>query len=270
MPTPYDGKLYWWHWKGDVVPYEAVRDLAADVVKRTPNVAGICVKSSNGALWQGEWGDDKRSMAIMGLQSIQDWAGILDEHGLELHLWAVLRGEDIEGEIHKVIQASNVQGVRSMILDVEAGERYFGSQPAETVAQMAQTIRQSVREDFHIGLCLFTRDDEPQQIHIDRWLPHVDSLHPMVYHWDFSEGSGQPEPYIDQAFETLQSYGLPVVPLLGTYPDPTSGRFPPPEHAYDGAMYARQKGAAGVGYFRLGDAAVLEAQTIEAVAKVRF
>ncbi len=252
--TPFDERILWWYWRGVAVRENSIAELAQTVRTQTPNVAGIAVKSSNGALWQGEYDDPKRSMAIVGPESLRRWADVLAQHDLELHLWCVVHGQDVPGEARRIIEACAVPGVRSMILDVEAGERYFGSHPPEVARDLITRVRSEIPADCHLGLCFFARGDEPAKIHIDEWLPHVQSLHPMVYHWDFSNGTSGPQPYLDEAFERLAPYELPIVPILGTYPDPDSGKPVPEAHMVEAAHYALAKGAAGISYFVLSTA----------------
>lgn len=253
-PTPFDRRILWWYWRGAAVRENSAAELAQTVRTQTPNVAGIAVKSSNGALWQGDYDDSKRAMAITGPKSIRAWGTVLAQHDLELYLWCVVHGQDVEGEAQRIIEACAVPGVRAMILDVEAGERYFGSQPPETARALIERVRAGIAEDFHLGLCLFVRGDEPEKIHIDEWIPHVQSLHPMVYHWDFSNGTAGPQAYLDEAFSRLEPYDLPVVPILGTYPDPDSGKPIPEAHMVEAGRYAIAKGAVGVSYFVLSTA----------------
>ncbi len=228
--------------------------LAAAVRTHTPNVAGVAIKTSNGKDWQGHHDDTKAAMAVVGPGSIAQWVTALSAHGLEAHAWCVVHGRDIEVEARRVLEACHVPGLRSMILDVEAGERYFGGQPADVARAFICRVRAELPGTFHLGLCLFVRGDEPEKIHLEEWLPYVNSLHPMIYHWDFSSGSSGPRPYLDEAFSRLAPYGLPLVPILQTYPDPESGKPVPEAHIVEAGDYAFQKGAAGISFFRLGAA----------------
>lgn len=254
MTTPFDGRILWWHWRGAAVRENSVAELAQTVKTHTPNVAGIAIKTSNGSQWQGDYDDPKPILAIFGPESIRAWVDELRRHDLETHLWCVVHGQNVETEAARIIEACQVPGIRSMILDVEAGERYFGSKPPETARALITQVRAGIPPELHLGLCFFAHEDEPQKIHIDEWLPHVQSLHPMIYHWDFSHGAGRPEPYIDETFARLAPYGLPIIPILGTYPDPQTQQPVPEEHITAAGVYALQKGARGISYFILGTA----------------
>lgn len=267
MISPYANGLTWWHWQGGVVEQATIAELAQFVTTQTPNASGIAIKTSNGRDWQGVYQDPKPALAITGPERIADWVDELARHGLDTHMWCVLHGQDVPSEAEKIAAACNVPGVRSMILDVEAGDRYFGSHPPQVARDLIARVRRDIPPGFHLGLCLFTQNDEPRRIHIDEWLPHIDSLHPMVYHWDFSDGQGTPEPYLDQAFDVLHDYNLPIVPILGTYTDPTSGLYVPDDHLYRGGTYALKHGAAGIGLFRLG---ATGSGAFQALSRIRF
>lgn len=204
MTTPFDDRILWWHWRGGAVVQRTIDELAAYVRAEMPNVSGIAIKTSNGRDWQGAYDDPVPAMAINGPESIATWVDELDRHGLETHLWCVVHGQNIDAEAARIIEACEVDGVRSMILDVEAGEQYFGSKPPAAARALIERVRGAIPDDFHLGLCLFARQGEPERIHIREWLPHVQSLHPMIYHWDFSRGEGEPEPYIDETFAARQ------------------------------------------------------------------
>ncbi len=255
MSTPFDRRILWWHWRGSAVAENTIADLAHTVCTQTPNVAGIVIKTSNGAQWQGDYDDDKPALAITGPASIQVWVTTLQQHDLETHLWCVVHGQDIAAEAQRIIDACHVPGVKSLILDVEAGERYFGSQPPEAARALITRVRAHIPPDFHLVLCLFVQSDEPDHIHINEWLPHIHSLPPMVYHWDFSPATSGPRPYLNAAFARLAPYRLPLVPILGTYPDPHTGQPVPAAHLTAAGRHAFELGAAGISYFRFGSAA---------------
>ncbi|MBI5957187.1 MAG: hypothetical protein HY866_00530 [Chloroflexi bacterium] len=267
MPTPFDKRILWLHWMGDAVGEATPRKLAQTVKQFSPNAAGIAIKTSDGAFWQGK-NDTKKSMAISGPAMIKTWATELAQEGLETHLWCVVRGQNVDAEASIIIQAcnvSNVADIRSMILDVEVGPQYFGSQTADVVRRLIRKIRDGIPPHFHLALCFDYRGNHPRDIFIQEWLPSVQSLHPMVYHWEFSSGTSDATPYLDTCFRTLAGYNLPIVPMLQAYDDPISRTPVPPEQIADAGVYAMKKGAAGLTYFRLGTAGAPE---LRAVARI--
>jgi hypothetical protein len=141
-----------------------------------------------------------------------------------------------------------------MLLDVEVGQLYFGGQSPETARRLIRKISTAIPGNIHLGLNFDARGTHPQSIHIDEWLPYVHSLHPMVYHWHFSEATRGPRQYLDEAFRVCEKWNLPIVPMLQAYPDPATGLRVPTDHVYDAGIYAFQLGAAGITYFRLGTA----------------
>lgn len=252
MQTPFDRRILWVHWKGDAVQERTIGEMADVIVRDTPSVAGVLVKSSNGAVWQGDLGD-KRAMAITGTESIKRWVDELAQRGLETHLWCVITGNDIFAEAQLIVQACQVPGVKSMLLDVEGGTAYFGGKTAADARNLIARIRAGIDPDFHLGLNFDARGSHPASIHIDEWIPHVQSLHPMVYHWEFGSGRNGPERYLDDAFGVSVRYGLPVIPMLQTYPNPTNPPNPMPEdEIVKAGTYAFQKGATGITLFRYG------------------
>lgn len=257
MATPFDKKIFWLHWMGRSVGENTIEELVQTVRRYTPNVGGIAIKTSDGEYWQGRY-DNKPDMAVNGPDDVLRWAKTLARNGLRTYLWCVIRGDNVDDEARVIAEACRVRGVQGMLLDVEAGEGYFGGQSAETARRLINKIRNASPNGFHIALNLDARGTHPQRIHINEWLPHVDSLHPMVYHWHFSEGTRGPRQYIDEAFRSLAQYNLPIVPMLQAYEDPSTGTRVPEDHIYDAGVYSFQKGAAGISYFRLGSASAQE------------
>ncbi len=248
MTTPFDRRILWVHWEGDAVTERTVGEMADAIKQNTPNVAGVLLKTSNGATWQGSL-DRKTAFAVNGATSIQAWVNELNQRGLETHLWCVVRGNDIGAEAEIVAQACNVAGVKSMVLDVEGGADYFGGKTAADARNLITRIRAAISNSFHLGLNFDARGSHPTNIHIDEWIPHVQSLHPMVYHWEFGSGKNGPEAYLDDTFGVLNRYGLPIVPMLQTYPTPSTM---PEIEVTKAGNYAFTKGAVGISLFRYG------------------
>lgn len=257
MSTPFDKRIIWIHWMGRAVGEDTIEELVRTVKTHSPNVKGIAIKVSDGADWQGKY-DDNPNMAINGPDDILRWAKILARNGLQTHLWCVVRGQDVDEEARVIGTAARVRGIRSMILDVEAGEGYFGGATPDIARRLINKIHNAAPNNLHFALNFDARGTHPQAIFIDEWLPFMDSLHPMVYHWHFSEGTRGPRLYLDEAFRNLEKYNLPIVPMLQAYNDPSSGTRVPEDHIYEAGIYSFQKGAAGISYFRLGTAGPLE------------
>lgn len=248
MTTPFDRRVLWIHWEGEAVRETSIEALADNIKRETPNVAGVVIKTSNGAQWQGAF-DQRRALAIDGPGDIQRWVQVLSERGLETHAWCVVQGQDINKEADLIIAACNTPGVKSMLLDVEGGANYFGGKTAQDARDLITRVRAGIHPDFHLGLNFDARGSHPASIHIQEWIPHVQSLHPMVYHWEFGSGRHGPEAYLNDAFGVLVRYGLPVVPMLQTYPTPEPV---PEDQVFHAGDYAFAKGAVGLTYFRYG------------------
>lgn len=251
MPTPFDKQIIWIHWMGRVVREKSIRELAETIKTKCPSATGIAIKSNDGNDWQGSYDTDP-AMEINGPQDIFKWARELARNGLQTHLWCVVRGVNPDAEADVIIEACKVPGIRSMILDVEGGPQYFGGRPPSVARHMIQRIRAGIPSDFHLALNFDYRGSHPDSIHFNEWLPHIQSLHPMVYHWHFSESTRGPERYLEDMFNKLRPYNLPIVPMLQAYPDPSTNFMVPDEHMYRAGVYSYEHGAAGISYFRIG------------------
>jgi hypothetical protein len=241
MTTPFDRRLLWVHWQGEVVRENSIEALADAIKRESPNVSGVVVNTSTGAQWQGAF-DGRRALAIDGPGDVQRWVHVLTERGLSMHGWAVLRGEDILAESDLVIAACKVPGLQTMLLHVEAG--VFKS--AADARLLITRVRAALPPEFHLGLNFDLRGSS---IYLQEWLPYVQSLHPTIFYWDTSGGRQGPDSYLDDAFGTLVRYGLPIIPMLQTYPRPSPV---PEEQVVHAADYAFVKGAVGLTFFRYG------------------
>ena len=242
---------------GDKVGEKDIRQLAATVKKYSPNASGIAVKTSDGPVWQGIY-DTNPLMAVRGVQSIQTWVQELANFGLETHLWCVLMGRNPDAEANLVTQACRVSGVRSMRLDVNVRDWYESGLSAAVAETLIGKIRAELSANFHLALSFDPRGDNLNNIYIDTWAPYVQSLHPRIFHWEYSEGLRGPEEYLDEAFTTLAKYNLPIVPILQAYKDPATQKHVPENDIFDAGGYALTKGAPGISFFRLGEAGPVE------------
>ena len=95
-PTPYDGKIAVWHWKGSAVSEDTAAELLSNIKSKAPNVNQIWVKISNGVDWMGRF--DSSAMAINGPESIDQWVTACQAAGFEFHAWCVPQGLDVDAE----------------------------------------------------------------------------------------------------------------------------------------------------------------------------
>ena len=226
MTTPFDGRLLWWHWRPDSVTFNTRTALAAEVRERTPGAAGVVVKVAHGHTWQGPRASNS-PLAIINPDDVAAWAASLAGYELDCHIWATQVGADPQTEAMIVAQAANAPGVKSVILDVEPYAGFWRGD-VEDVAQYMRTLTASAPDDLHIGMSVDSRTaGKLAQIHFRTWLAteRIGSLHPQVYWHDFGLPFGIA---LHECTDTLAGYGLPIYPVLGTYPNPRTGVAVPP------------------------------------------
>ncbi len=245
LPTPYDGRVAVWHWKGAVLQDNSIDELAQRLNRVAPHVTEVFVKISDstqqtGADWQGRW-DSKAELALTGPESIDRWVSALGRYGMNFHAWCVARGLDSEAETDLIIQACQRPGVRSLILDVEpyAG---FWTGGREGIRPFMLRIRRQIPGNFHIGISVDPRRHHFRHIWPEEWRPFVDSVHPQVYWVTFGV---LPEVALREAWDVWKDYGLPIVPVLQGDADSAEIRV---AHT----LARRRYGAPGTALWRLG------------------
>lgn len=256
MATPYDGKIGLVYWSGRSVGENSIGDLAESIRRWLPRVpVAVYVKTSDGDAWQGQF-DSKPQMAINGPADVARWVNTLAEFDLEFHAWCVVKGVNVPGEAERIIEVCKVPGVKSMLLDVEDGPKYFDGGPGDA-RHLVQRVRVNIPRRFHLGLNFDARGQHPKHIHVTQWLPYVGSLHPMVYHKDFGLSVEQA---LHNAFAVCRTMNKPIYPMLQAY-----GGVPA-DDLRRGAEVTRQLGGTGVSYFRLGTMGQAEFRALQGVS----
>jgi murein DD-endopeptidase MepM/ murein hydrolase activator NlpD len=210
--SPYEGKIYLWHWEGDAVGEPDIPSVASTLRNYGQAVDGLFIKTSNATSWQGAY-DSKTTMEINGPADVAKWVNTLSPYGYEVHIWAVVKGLDVPGEIDKIVTAAKVPGVRSLILDVEPYEQFWQG-TRDDVVRLMSGIRAQLGNDFHIGISVDPRAHWYDAIFPDAWRPHVNSVHPQCY---WGEMGRTPQDVITETYTVWGSYGLPIYPVLQAY-----------------------------------------------------
>ncbi|MGQ9887409.1 MAG: peptidoglycan DD-metalloendopeptidase family protein [Aggregatilineales bacterium] len=244
-PTPYDGKVAVWHWRGDIVPEATIDELARNLRQAVPHVGAVFVKTSDytprsGARWQGFW-DTKRALAIDGPASIDRWVETLAKYGLDFHAWCVPRGLDERAETDLIIQACQRPGVKSMILDVEPYDGFW-SAGREGIRPFMLRIRRELPGRFHIGLAVDPRPQHYRAIFPEEWFPFVQSVHPMAYWATFRRS---PEAVLAEVYQVWGGYGRTIIPILQADAQPVDINT---AHV----LATQRHGAPGLSWWRLG------------------
>jgi len=238
-PTPYDGKVALWHWKGTSVPETSIEQLVANIKSRTPNVKQIWVKTSDGTDWMGEYDDS--ALAINGPESVDRWVQVLEANDMEFHAWCVPHGLDIPRETALINAVCQRPGVKSMILDIEpyAGFWQGGRNP---IRPFMLAIRQAIGNRFHIGMSMDPRPHHYDSIFPSEWSPFINSVHPQTYWFTFRR---EVDEVIDEVYRTWQPYGKPIIPAL-------QGDAPILDQEEAHTLTTQKYGSQGVSWWRYG------------------
>ncbi len=239
-PTPFDGKIALWHWRGNVLPYLSIEQLAADIKAKAPAVNALWVKTSDGSDWMSRF-DNREALAISGPESIARWVQTLQRFGIEFHAWCVPKGQNLTAETDLIIQTCNVPGVKSMILDVEPYEGFWRA-PASVVRPYMTRVRQAISPGFHIGMSMDPRQQHFATIFPDEWFPFVDSVHPQSYWSTFRR---TPAATLEDAYRVWGAYGRPIIPAL-------QGDASAADMQQAQALATQVYGAKAVSWWRLG------------------
>lgn len=214
--TPYDGKIYLWHWKGSGLAEQTIEDVVRTIKQWAPQVKGVFVKTSDGSDWLGRY-DPQPNLAINGPDDIMRWVKVLNANGLEFHAWAVPKGEQIEAEADIIVAASTIPGVKSMILDVEPYPGFWLA-GKDNIRPFMTRVRRGVGGDFHLGMSVDPRRNHYDSIYPSEWRPFINSVLPQMY-WALFERDLRE--VLDETYATWSSFGLPIVPVLqGNAPTP--------------------------------------------------
>ena len=246
MPaTPYDGRVAVWHWKGGVLPYNSIDELAQELKRNAPRVTEVFVKISDsteqhGANWQGRW-DSNAELALTGPERIDRWVSALGRYGMNFHAWSVARGLDTVAETRLIVEACRRPGVRSLILDVEPYVGFW-SGGQEGIRPFMLRIRRQLPASFHIGMSVDPRRHHFRGIWPGEWRPFVNSVHPQVYWVTFGN---LPEEALQEAWDVWSDFGLPIVPVL-------QGDAEPREIRAAHTLSTHRHRAPGVAWWRLG------------------
>lgn len=209
-PTPYDGMIAVWHWKGTGISERSIEEFVTNLKRSAPNVRQVWVKTNDGTDWQGRFDAGGGDMAVTGVAAIERWVRILNQYGLEFHAWGVPKGENVEAESNLISTICRVPGVQSMILDVEPYTGFWRS-GREPIRPLMSSIRTKIGGRFHIGMSVDPRPQHYTSVFPEEWFPFVNSIHPQCYWATFRD---DPESVIASAFNVWKPFGKPIIPAL--------------------------------------------------------
>ena len=238
-PTPYDGKVAVWHWKGSAVPQNTIREALEDIKAKAPNVSQVWVKITNGEQWMSEY--DNSDMAISGAGSVDQWVAACQAASLEFHAWCVPKGLKVRDEAAIIVEACSRPGVQSLILDIEPYADYWQG-GAEAVRPFMLELRRGLGTRFHIGMSVDPRRQHYHTVFPNEWDPFVDSIHPQTYWRTFR---ATPEDALSAVWSVWGGYNKPIIPVL-------QGSAPASEQTEAHTLSTQAHGAKGLSWWRYG------------------
>lgn len=238
-PTPYDGKVAVWHWKGSAVAQNTIREVLDDIKAKAPNVSQVWVKITNGVYWMSQY--DNSDMAISGAGSVDQWVAACQAAGLEFHAWCVPKGLNVRDETSIIVEACSRPGVQSLILDIEPYADYWQG-GAEAVRPFMLELRRGLGTRFHIGMSVDPRRQHYHTVFPGEWDPFVDSIHPQTYWRTFR---ATPEDALSSVWTVWGGYNKPIIPVL-------QGNAPASEQTEAHTLSTQAHGAKGLSWWRYG------------------
>ena len=238
-PTPYDGKVAVWHWKGSAVAQNTATEVLENIKANAPNVNQIWVKVTNGTNWMSQF--DTSAMAISGTDSIDAWVSACQTAEIEFHAWCVPQGLNVEAESALIVEACKRPGVVSLILDIEPYDGYWQG-GSSAVRPFMLALRRGLGTRYHIGMSVDPRRQHYHTVFPDEWKPFVDSIHPQTY-WNTFHTT--PESALSSVWTVWAGFNKPIIPAL-------QGTAPSVEQVEAHTLSIQVHGAKGISWWRHG------------------
>lgn len=245
----FDGRLTMIFWSPRSVFENTIAELADNIRTAAPNVNGLCFKTNNGTVWQSTYDATKPGLTIGSVADVGRWSATLRVHGLEPYAWCVVRGQSPVQEADCIAQICLQGGIKAMLLDLESGDNFFVGDRAAAQA-LAVGLRSRLGPNFHLGLAFDARGGHPQLLWVqDVWFPEIDSLHPMVYPYNFGVTAAQA---FQDCYSALGSWGKPIYPMLEGYTPAGFPPYPASDIPATAAVAVNKYHATGLSIFRYG------------------
>lgn len=261
-PTPYDGKIMLAHVAAQLVAENSIGELAQRINTSAANAKALLIRSSSGTAWQGQ-SDNKMGMTINGPNDLARWASELARYRIDLHVWHEVWGRDPAAEINLIAQAAQAPGVMSLILELDPAR--LALKNSADIRNFMIGLRRVLPGTLHIGASFDGRPETFNAVNLPEWFPFINSWHPKVFHWQFSNGQQNAAQFLAATFSALRPYARPVIPMLQA--EPTGGRPVPPDQIRQAARLAFETySAPAVSFWRLGAIGAAEFSAIQGVA----
>jgi hypothetical protein len=261
VENPYANKILLAHVAGQFVAEQSITELAQNVFKFTTNAGGLLVKTSAGPLWAGP-ADTKKTMAISNTSDLQKWVSELAKYKLDFHAWHDISGQAVANETALIAQVALTQGVDSMVLDLDVSRLILRN--SGEIRNFMTALKKLLPATYHIGLSFDARPESFAAVNLPEWYPFINSWHPKVYHWQFSNAQQGPESYLKAVFDALKPYPKPIIPILQA--EAVNGKPVPPDQIRQAAILSLNTyHVTGLSYWRLGAIGLQEFSAIQSI-----
>ena len=185
---------------------------------------GIVVKTHDGLNWMSDY--DVSPYAVSGPAQVRVLANYFERAGIPFHAWCVVRGTNPRLEAQMAASVLEA-GARSLYLDVEPHPGFWRGTPADALAFGAELRRLSPYGT--VILCIDPRPWTLDGTPIMEFAGFSDAIAPQHY-WSLFNSAANYERFADSGYPvpadgatpefllglsslTLQSFGLPVLPV---------------------------------------------------------
>ena len=205
-----------WQFSADGAAETVARELGA-------NRLGVLVKTHDGLDWMARF--DRSGDAISGPAQIARIARIFEGANVPFHAWSNIRAFDPILEARMTADVLNA-GARSLVIDLEHGQGFWGGTPADAVAFGAELRR--LVPFARVDVSIDVRPWRLNLIPLREFVQFCDGIWPQLY-WDTfntpgnidlyrrhgfaSPGGMTPELLLDSTWSLLQGYDRPIIPI---------------------------------------------------------
>ena len=151
-------------------------------------IASVSLKAWDAIYWMSTF--DKHPSAISGPASIAKAVKVFGDQGIDLYLWCVPKGRNVNRMVELSLQCLDVPGVKGLIFDLEPFAGFCAADCPYLAQTLGRTVRQ-LRPNAWLGAHYDPRPWHHAATGLDQWLKTpLDAALPMTY-WTSYAGQGE-------------------------------------------------------------------------------